>query len=307
VKERGSLNLFAVLICLGLGWGLTIPLGKVAVSEGYRHFGLIFWQQVIGIVLLGAVTLARRRRLPLGMAQLRLYLVVAVIGTVLPNSASFTAAIHLPAGVISIIMSLIPMLAFPIALALGNERFAWRRLAGLLLGLLGVLILVVPGASLPNRAMVAFVPLSLAAAALYALEGNVVARWGTQGADAVQVLLGASLIGAVLVLPLALATGQFIDPRPPWGLPDLALVASSCVHAAVYATYVWLVGRAGSVFAAQVSYIVTAAGVGWAMALLGERYPGGVWIAMAVLLCGVFLVQPRPKGGLVAAPRDARL
>jgi len=296
-----------VLICLGVGWGLTIPLGKVAVSEGYRHFGLIFWQQAIGIVLLGAVTLARRRRLPLGLAQVRLYLVVAVIGTVLPNSASFTAAIHLPAGVISVVMSLIPMFAFPIALAMGNEGFAWRRCFGLLLGLVGVLILVAPGAALPDRALVAFVPLSLAAAALYGLEGNIVAKWGTYGLDAVQVLLGASLIGAVLVLPLALATGQFIDPRAPWGLPDLALVASSCIHACVYATYVWLVGRAGSVFAAQVSYIVTAAGVGWAMVLLDERYSGALWLAMLVLLSGVFLVQPRPRTGLVAAPGHARV
>jgi len=102
-------------------------------------------------------------------------------------------------------------------------------------------------------------------------------------------------------------SGQFIDPRAPWGLPDLALVASSCIHAVVYSTYVWLVGRAGSVFAAKVSYLVTAAGVGWAMLLLGERYSGGVWLAMLVLLAGVFLVQPRPKGGLVAAPTDARV
>jgi drug/metabolite transporter (DMT)-like permease len=142
---------------------------------------------------------------------------------------------------------------------------------------------------------------------LYGLEGNVVARWGTYGADAVQVLLGASLVGAVMVLPLALLSGQFIDPRGPWGRPDLALMASSCVHAVVYTSYVWLVGRAGSVFAAQVSYIVTVAGVGWAMVLLGERYSGGVWLAMLFLLAGVFLVQPRPKGGLVAASANAKV
>ena len=300
-------GLFAVLLFLGVGWGITIPLGKIAVSEGYRHFGLIFWQQAIAIVILGGFCLIRRQGLPLGWVQVRLYLVIAMVGTVLPNSASYTAAIHLPAGVISILMSLIPMLAFPIALAFGNERFAWRRFAGLALGLLGVLILVAPEASLPDRAMVAFVPFALAAAALYGLEGNIVARWGTYGLDAVQVLLGASVVGALIVLPLALISGQFIDPRPPYGLPDGALVLSACVHAVVYTTYVWLVGRAGAVFAVQVSYIVTAAGVGWAMILLGERYSGWIWLALLVLLAGLALVQPRPKGVLAADGPPAKI
>ena len=55
------------------------------------------------------------------------------------------------------------MFAFPMALALGNERFAWGRLAGLCLGLTGVLLIVMPEASLPERAMVIFIPLALIA------------------------------------------------------------------------------------------------------------------------------------------------
>jgi hypothetical protein len=31
--------LLAVLVTLGAGWGITQPLAKIAVSEGYRHFG----------------------------------------------------------------------------------------------------------------------------------------------------------------------------------------------------------------------------------------------------------------------------
>jgi len=32
---------------MGASWGLTIPLTKLAVSEDYQEFGLIFWQQMI--------------------------------------------------------------------------------------------------------------------------------------------------------------------------------------------------------------------------------------------------------------------
>jgi len=78
-----------------------------------------------------------------------------------------------------------------------------------------------------------------------------------------------------------------------WGTDDLAIVGASLLHAAAYAGYVWLVGRAGSVFAAQVAYVVTATGVVWSMLLLGERYSAWIWFAFAVMIAGLALVQPR--------------
>lgn len=289
--------LLAILVVAGAGWGFATPLTKIAVSEGYRHFGLIFWQMVISVLLLGAIILATGRRLPFGRAQLRLYLVIALVGTILPNSASYEAARHLPGGILAICIALVPMFAFPIALILANDRFSWLKLAGLLSGLCGVLLLALPAASLPERAMVAFIPLALIAPLFYGFEGNYVAKWGTAGLDAIQLLCGASILGALLTLPLALGTGQWIDPRPPYGLPDAALVGASCIHALVYSTYVWMVGRAGAVFAAQISYLVTGFGVIWAMILLGERYSGWVWAALAVMMLGLALVQPRPSQG----------
>jgi drug/metabolite transporter (DMT)-like permease len=295
---REQAGLVALLALMGAGWGITQPLSKIAVSEGYRHFGLIFWQLVIGTAILGAITIARGRGLPLSTRHLRLYAIVALVGTVLPNAASFQAAVYLPAGVISILLSLVPMFAFPIALGLGIDRFGWGRFFGLVCGLGGVLLIVGPDTSLPDPAMAAFIPIALIAPFFYALEGNIVGKWGTLGLDPIQLLFGASAVGLCFALPLALATGHFIDPRGPWGAPDAALVAISLVHAVVYSGYVWMVGRAGAVFAAQVSYLVTAFGVLWAMLLLGESFSAWVWGAMGLMFVGLFLVQPRPKAAI---------
>lgn len=106
---------------------------------------------------------------------MQVYVVIALIGTVLPNSAGYEAIRHLPSGLVSILLSMVPIFAFPIALAFGNERFEPVRLGGLLLGLVGVLLLAAPEASLPERAMVLFIPLALVAPAFYGLEGNIVA------------------------------------------------------------------------------------------------------------------------------------
>ncbi len=273
---------------------MTQPLSKIAVSEGYRHFGLIFWQLAIGAIALGLVQALRGVRFRRDPAALKVYVIIALVGTIIPNSAGYEAIRHLPSGLISILLSLVPMFAFPIAMALGNEKFAFTRFLGLCFGLAGVLLIVGPEASLPDRAAIIFVPIALIASLFYGLEGNIVARWGTAGLSPIEVLFGASLIGAAIALPMALASGQFIDPRPPWGLPDLSLLLAALIHVVVYTGYVWMVGRAGPVFAVQVSYLVTGFGVLWAILILNESYSGWVWSAMAVMMVGMFLVQPRP-------------
>jgi drug/metabolite transporter (DMT)-like permease len=297
------LGLIGALVLLGAGWGATQPLAKIAVSTGHQPLGLVFWQMAIGAVFLCAITYARGRPLPFQGRHMVVYGVIALIGTILPNSASYAAIAQLPSGIISILLSMVPMMAFPIALLMALERFSWVRLAGLSLGLAGVLLIVGPEASLPEAAMAAFIPLALIAPAFYALEGNVVAKWGTAGLDPIQVLAGASLIGTIISAPLALLSGQWVDPGPPLGAPEVALILGAVIHAITYTGYVWMIGRTGPVFAVQVSYLVTGFGVFWAMLILGEAYSGWVWAAMVLMLGGVFLVQPKSAQALAEPPK----
>ena len=291
----------AILLVLSAGWGLTMPLTKLAVSTGYQHFGLIFWQMAIGFVVMSVLGLATGKRLPMTRAALILYLIIAMIGSLVPNTISYQAAVHLPAGVMSILISTIPMFAFPIALLLALDRFELRRLGGLLVGLIGVLILILPEADVSGSIPVFWAVIYLMTGLCYAFEGNYVAKWGTGGLDPLQVLWGASLVGAIVILPLTLASGQWISPLPPYGVADAAQVASSAVHVLVYAGYVWLVPRAGPVFSVQISYFVTLTGILWAWLLLRETYSASVWVALVLLLVGMFLVQPRKAPRMVDA------
>jgi drug/metabolite transporter (DMT)-like permease len=284
-----------VLILMGMGWGSTQPLGKIAVSSGHQHFGLIFWQLVIGALVLGSVLLLQRKTVPINRHSVFFAIVIALIGTIIPNSTFYYSVSHLPAGIMSILISTVPLMAFPIALMLGTDRFSLTRMLGLLCGLLGVVLIAAPSGALPDAAMVAFLPIALIGPLFYAFEGNYVARFGTAGMDAVQAMFLASFIGAMITLPLALGTGQFIDPLMPWTKAEWALIASSTIHCFAYASYVWLAAKVGAVFASQTSYIVTGTGVLWAMLLLGERFSPWVWAALAVMMVGLTLVKPREK------------
>ena len=283
-----------VLIVLGVGWGSTQALGKIAVSTGHGPFGLIVWQGGTGVAVLGALTVARGRRLRLTWPALRFALVIAMVGTVLPTYTFYTSVVHLPAGIMSVLISAVPLFSFPMAMALGMDRFSSRRLFGLIFGLTGVALIALPGASLPDPALAVWVPFALLGPLFYAAEGNIVARWGTFGLDPVQVMFWASLLATVITLPVAVLTGQMFSLLP-FGRPEAALVFNSGLHALLYAGYVWLNGRAGAVFASQVAYFVTGSGVFWAMGLLGERFSPVVWLALAVMLLGVALVQPREQ------------
>lgn len=282
-----------LLIGMGALWGITQPLSKIAVNAGHRDIGIIFWQFAIGAAMLGVFSIIRRKPLPLHPKALAFYLFIALIGTILPNWGTFTAAVHLPSGILSIVIATVPMFAFPIALALKMDRFSTLRLLGLLMGLTAIILIALPGTSLPDPSTAIWLPVAVIAPFLYAVEANIVAKWGTWGLDAVQVLFGASVVGMILSAPLALATGEWISPLGPWDVGLWAIVGISLAHTTAYTFYVWLVGRTGAVFASQVGYLVTGFGILWAKLILGESYSPWVWGALALMLLGVFLVQPR--------------
>lgn len=291
LRERVALGLILALI--GVGWGSTQPLGKIAASSGHQPFGLIFWQLVVCVLVLGAITLARGKRLPLTRRALEFYVVVAFLGTLVPNYTFYVSVARLPSGIMSIIIAAVPMLAFPMAVALGVDRFSLRRAAGIALGLAGVALIALPETSLPEAAMVAFLPLALIGPLFYAMENTYVAVRGTSGMDPVQAMLGASLAGLLFCTPVMLVMGHWFPMPLSPGRAEWALIGMSALHALLYAGFVWMAVKTGPVFASQSAYVTTASGLIWAMVLLGERFSVWVWAAAALMLLGMMLVQPR--------------
>ena len=152
-----------------------------------------------------------------------------------------------------------------------------------------------PGNSATKPIPLFWAAVYLVVALFYGFEGNYVTRWGTAGMNAFQVMLGASAVGLILTTPLMIWDGQFIAPNWPLGRVQGAHLVASVVHVLVYASYVWLVSRAGAVFGAQVSYLVTGFGLIWAWMILQEGYAPTLWIALAAMFAGMYFVQPGPQ------------
>ena len=62
-----------VLILLGCGGGLTIPLTVIAVKTGLGHLGIIFWQFFIVMVLFGLRQIFTKKKLSIAKTSLQVF------------------------------------------------------------------------------------------------------------------------------------------------------------------------------------------------------------------------------------------
>ncbi|MEO0329586.1 MAG: DMT family transporter [Pseudomonadota bacterium] len=284
---------WTTMLIVGTLWGATIPLSKTAVSTGHQPLGLITWQLLIGVVLLGSYLLMRGWRPVFSRKHLIFYLVIAILGTIIPNGFSYYAASHLPAGVMSIAIATVPMFTLMMALVFRLENFDLWRVLGIGIGFTAMAMIAAPETSLPEPEKAIFVLFALIAPICYGGEANFIAVNTPDRTDAVSTLFMASCIGFVLVLPMSIVSGQWLNPMPPWGVPELALISASVIHAITYVGYIWLVGFGGPVFSVQVAYPVTLSGVFLSIVFLGEGYSGWIWAALVLIIIGLLLVQPK--------------
>ena len=129
---------WALLIFLGCVWGLTFSLARLSVDVGGKPLGMTFWQCLIGGILLLIFSLIRKRPPSFSVANVKVYITVALLGASIPTSILYFAAKHVQAGILSITVALIPMITYSFAAFLRTESFSVTRIFGVLLGCVSV-------------------------------------------------------------------------------------------------------------------------------------------------------------------------
>jgi drug/metabolite transporter (DMT)-like permease len=187
----------------------------------------------------------------------------------------------------SIFVAAIPLFSMIISQLWGLERISQRGLAGITLGLIGILMLV----GFPTEPItVSFLfgcACSLLAAFFAAYGSNYVSRHiGTAGAW--EVTIASSIIGGLITLPLMIPV-----PVPgPISTVDLAwLFALAAVISALnYTLYFKLVAEIGATKTISVEFLVTVVAVIVGTMLLGERLSLIQFAGAAIIICGCVLV-----------------
>ncbi|HKK29204.1 MAG TPA: DMT family transporter [Alphaproteobacteria bacterium] len=280
----------AFLLLLGLIWGLSNMLTKLAL-EGIDTFAFTFWQATLAFGILAALAAIRKLRPPMDRQHLRYYVVNGLLGLALPGLNIAIVVQHIPAGLLSAIVSTAALFTYMLALAIGQERYHPLRALGVLIGLAGALLILLPRTSLPSSDMAQWVLLALLTPFLYGVNGVFAGRFMPKGTDAAVMASGLLATTGILYLLLMVSMGEATVPWPPVWPSTYAMYALALGASIAYVVYFRLIRLAGSVYMSQVGYLVVAVGVVAGMIVFDERHSVWVWAGMVLMVVGVTLVN----------------
>ena len=275
------------LLLAGVLYGLLFSINKVATTHEVPGLAYVFWHTLGAGLILRLGCLATRTPVGLDRAHLRLYLVAGAVGIAIPVSLLAHVAPKLPASLVVMVTCLSPTCTYLMAMSLRMERFRWLSTGGVLLGLAGILILVVPGVTLPSLAEVRWLLLALLAPLCFAAFNITGALLWPPKAQSLGLACGIQMGGAIVLLPVMLGTGETYFFPGPLLTGDLAILAAAVVTALVWYFIFEILRRGGPLFLSQFGYIVVLTGLGWGAAIFGERLNSSAWIAAALLLAGL--------------------
>ena len=127
---------WAFLLVMGTAWGLSFSLGKIAVENGAKPFGVAQFQVMFAGIVLLFITVIRRKSIQHMKDKLGFIFCVALLGAAIPAVLFYYAAPHVPAGVLSITVALIPLMTYGFSIPLKLETFSVVRVAGLVFGVI---------------------------------------------------------------------------------------------------------------------------------------------------------------------------
>ena len=279
---------YIMLVAAALIYGAIFTVNKLAATGGVPPLAYSFWQSFgAGVVLWLVLTLSGER---LGVTRQHLvgYIVIGALVIGIPISLLTYIAPKLPAGVMTLVLALSPPFTFVLSVLGRLERFRLMGLLGLLCGFIGVVIVVVPGATLGSPDAWKWFLLALIAPLLFA-SSNVAAAVlrppaASSAAMGAGVLFGSSLV----LLPVMLIAGQGWVPHT-FDAGVIGTLIAVGIDACFLVLFFEIIRRAGPTFFAQFNYLAVLAGIGWGALIFGERLTLTFFLAMILMFAGVFL------------------
>jgi drug/metabolite transporter (DMT)-like permease len=284
---------YLALVALALVWGFSFLLIKVALHD-MSPTVLMLIRAASGFAALAAYMLLSRRPL-LGEAwkgRVIPYAVLAVTSGVIPWTAIALGEQSISSGLASILNATTPLwAAVLVTIFIPRDRPSALNYVGVLIGLAGVVILVLPdvtaegfSGSVFGAGVVLVASISYAISAMYQ-------RMKLRGFSVYEVSVGQLAATTVLAIPIAAPS----LPSLHLALPSLAAVIALGVGGSglAYLLYYYINNTLGPVRATGVTILVPMTAVLWGVVLLGETLSLPIVIGMAVILAGIVLTNVR--------------
>ena len=286
---------WAFLLLMGTAWGLSFSLGKIAVENGAKPFGVAQFQAMFAGIVLLFITVIRRKSIQDMKDKLGFIFCVAMLGAAIPSVLFYYAAPHVPAGVLSITVALIPLMTYGFSIPLKLETFSVVRVTGLVFGVIAICLIALPENSLPDPTALPWISIACISALCYAVENIILGFKSALTVGPMRLAMGMNLMAAVALLPITILTDSFFSPSFPLQNVDYAVIGLGLINVVAYTMFVLSVALFGSVFSSQVGYVVTLTGVFWGMFIFSESPSVWIWLSLCAMIIGLALVTPRKR------------
>jgi drug/metabolite transporter (DMT)-like permease len=278
---------WSLLGLLSVLWGGSFFFNGAALRE-LPPLTLVFLRVAIGAALLLPLLRVYRIGLPRGLAAWKPFFAMGLLNNVVPFSLIVIGQTYIPSGLASILNATTPLFTIVVMAAAGEEELAGRRIAGVIIGLIGVVILRGVGLDMGAGESIGIL-LCLAAALSYGLAA-LVARRLLQGSPPLRTAT-CQLLASTLMM--ALVAGAIDQPwRLPLPSPATALAVlglAGLSTALAYIVFFQILQRSGATNVMLVTLLIPVTAILLGSLVLGEAMSARE-IAGALVIGGALLV-----------------
>jgi len=287
---------------LALIWGSSYLFIRIGVEQ-LPPFQLVFIRTAIAAVGLNLVVYGRGKRLPTDRRGWGDLLFLGIVNTVFPFALITWGETRIESGLASVLQGTAALFSLVIAHFLfADERITWRKVIGLLIGFLGVVVLASRSSGQTNTETHAtlhlFGQLAIVASSLCYAIGGAYSRKAMQNRLEPIVVAAGSMTVAALTTGLIAYGAPSFGGAAPVSLSQLtpnvlgAILALGLVNTfGAYLIFYSLVAALGAARTSMVTYIIPVVGLVLGALFLGERVDFRLGIGALLIVGGIAIVN----------------
>lgn len=293
---------FGILCVLALTWGCSFLFIKVIVEGGVAPMGMSGVRTLLGALSLVPFAWAARAGFRQSRATWAAMIGLGVLNFAIPWTLFGVAGNHVPSGASAVANASAPLWSAILAtILLKTDVLGPRRVAGLAVGFLGVIILMAGDLAELSGSQAGSIALIVLATLCYATSAVSIRRWlsTVPAVPLASVQVGTA---ASLLMPAALLTGAFDGADMSLKVVSSAIALGTMGSGVAVVAYMYLIQNVGPVRASIVTYMAPPIGVILGWLVLDEAIGWNLVAALACILAGVALVQgvtPRRVAGWI--------
>lgn len=294
-SKSGSTLAFHVslLLLAAVIYGAIFPVNRFAAEAGWQPLSFAFQQALFAGLALTVAGLLFGIRPAVTAKHLAAYVAIGGLVVGLPMGLLVAAASHLDASVLTLVLCLSPIFTLFIGSLLGIERMSRTMLAGMLLGIAGIAVIVIPQSAVLRQGTWGWFLLSLGAPVMFATANNLAKYMRPPATHSLSMASGTLFGAAAVALVVSLLFGEtmFLPPSEPGRLWPLA--AATLINAAFYYLFFETIRIMGPARFSFFNYLAVAAGVIWSMIVFREQPGSFYWLAIIIMFAGMYLALGR--------------